>query len=116
MPTPQFVSEKPLSLVEVQRELENIQKRDIELNYVSAKVHEYLSSFVAVTPEQREVLHKKLKSLDLIRLKEEHIAKIIDFLPKNVNELRAILQAYPLSLVKKDQESIIEAVKDVMKE
>lgn len=116
MPTPQFIGEKPLSLVEVQQLLEKIQKRDPELNYASAKVKEYLSSFVPITPEQKETLYKKLKALELIRLKEEHLAKIIDFLPREANELKALLQAYPLSLLKKDQESIVEVVKDVMKE
>src|SRR3989344_8425104 len=100
MPTPQFVEEKPVSLTEVQDLLEKIQKRDIELNYLSNKLKEYLSSFEIVGLKQKEELYKKLKGLDLTRLKEEHIIKIVDFLPQSEKELKTVLQAYPLSMSK----------------
>lgn len=116
MPTPQFIEEKPVSLVEMQEVLEKIQKRDIELNYLSNKLKEYLSSFVVTNSKQKEELHKKLKGLELTRLKEEHIMKIIDFLPQTEKEMKAVLQAYPLSMSKKDMDSIVEVVKDVVKE
>ena len=116
MPTPQFVEEKPVSLTEVQDLLEKIQKRDIELNYLSNKLKEYLSSFEIATLKQKEELSKKLKGLELTRLKEEHLVKIIDFLPQSEKELKIVLQAYPLSMSKKDMDSIVEVVKGVVKE
>ena len=116
MPTPQFIEEKPLCLADTQEILKHIQKRDIELNYLSNKAKEYLDNFVTITAKQKEELYKKLKGLELTRLKEEHIMKMLDFLPKTDKELRAALVAYPLSLSKKDQDSIVEVVKDVMKE
>ena len=54
--------------------------------------------------------------LNLTRLKEEHIAKIIDFLPKTLTELKVVLQAYPLTIPKKDQESTLAVVKDFVPE
>ena len=62
--------------------------------------------------KKSEELKKKLEDLDLTRLKHEHMIKIIDFLPRDIEELKTVLQAYPLSLPKKDQEAIIGAVKD----
>ena len=61
--------------------------------------------------KKAEELREKLDGLGLTRLKHEHMMKIIDFLPKDIEELKTILQAYPLSLPKKDQEAIIGAVK-----
>ena len=75
---------------------------------------EYLDNFVTFSAAKRNELHKKLQELNLLRLKEEHLAKIIDFLPKTVNDLKIVLQAYPLSMPKKDQESIVNAIKEVM--
>jgi len=57
-------------------------------------------------------LKKKLQDLKLTRLKEEHITKIIDFLPATANDLKIVLMAYPLSLPKKDQDGIVEVVKE----
>src|SRR3989338_2701306 len=112
MVSPQFIEEKPLSLVEVRSALEAIEKRDTELNFLSNKTKEYVTTFVRLTAEQQEQLH----GLELTRLKTEHIKKILDFVPGTVNELKIVLQAYPLTMPKKDQESIIAAVNDILKE
>ena len=112
MAAPNFVEEKPLALIDVKDILDKIEQRDAELNYLSNKAKEYLAAFVTLTPENKEKMNKKLVDLNLTRLKEEHICKIIDFLPVTINELKAVLQAYPLSLPKKDQEEIIKCVKD----
>ena len=115
MPNPQFLEEKPLSLVDVKMALEEIQEREQNLNYLSAKTKEYLDQFVSLSAGKKEQLHKKLADLQLARLKEEHIVKIIDFLPATVGELKVVLQAYPTSLPKKDQESIVAIVQEVLR-
>ena len=116
MVSPQFIEEKPLSLVEVRSALEAIEKRDTELNFLSNKTKEYVTTFVRLTAEQQEQLEEKLHGLELTRLKTEHIKKILDFVPATPNELKIVLQAYPLTMPKKDQESIIAAVNDILKE
>ena len=111
MASPQFIEEKPLALADVKTTLQAIEKRDEELNYLSNKAKEYLDYFVKLPLDKKEELYKKLEDLNLTRLKEEHLCKIVDFLPKTIDELKAILQSYPLSLSKKDQEAIVNAVK-----
>ncbi len=106
MPTPQFISETPLSLADVKAAVDTLHKRDQELNFFTNKVKEYLEHFQPLSEKKREELYAKLAGLNLTRLKEEQFCKIIDFLPKNLDELKVVLQSYPLSLSKKDQESI----------
>lgn len=113
MPNPQFIEHNVLSLAEVKALISEIESRDKELNTISNKTKDYLEHFASTAPEQKEALAKKLTSLNITRLKDEQTAKIIDFIPLNLNELKAILASYPnLSLSKKDQESIVEAVKE----
>jgi DNA-directed RNA polymerase subunit F len=111
MVNPQFIEQKSISLLEAKEMIESIEKRDKELNYLSNKTKEYLEQFVTITKAKKEELEKNLKNLDLTRLKEEHIAKICDFLPKTVDDLKVVLQAYPLSMPKKDHEEIVKTVK-----
>ena len=113
MVNPQFLEAKPLGLVDVKGALQKIEERDNELNFQSNKVKEYLDGFVTTSPGKKEQLLRKLAGLQLTRLKEEHIAKIVDFLPTTVPELKVVLQAYPLTLPKKDQESIVQAVAEI---
>ena len=115
MVSPQFMEEKPLSLVDVKAVLKKIEERDTELNHLSTKSKEYLEQFVKLTPTKKEELHKKLTALGLTRIKEEQLVKIIDFLPTTLNDLKVILAAYPLSLPKKDQESIVATVSEFLK-
>ncbi|MEK6950473.1 MAG: hypothetical protein AABX13_01995 [Nanoarchaeota archaeon] len=115
MVSPQFLEQKPLALAEVKKTLAGIEQRDSELNFPSTRVKEYAELFVELSLAKKESLHKKLVELQLTRLKEEHLTKIIDFLPKSVNDLKIVLQAYPLSLPKKDQESIINTVNEFLK-
>ena len=112
MVTPQFVEEKPLSLSDVQATIQAVEKRDTTLNLLSTRCKEYLDEVVVLSAAKKEQFYKKLLDLKLIRLKEEHFAKIIDFSPKTVNDLKIVLQAYPLSLPKKDQEAIIAVVQE----
>ncbi len=112
MPNPQFMEEKQLSLLDVKSILDKTEKRDTTLNYLSGKSKEYVEGFVTFSPAKKEELQRKLAELQLTRLKEEHIAKIIDFLPKTLAELKIVLLAYPLSMPKKDQESLVQAVQE----
>lgn len=111
MVNPQFVSEEPVSLVEVQTLLAEMEKRDGELNQISQKTKDYVDGFVTLSHGKRNELVDALTKLDLTRLKQEHIIKIVDFLPQTTTDLKVVLQAYPLSLPKKDQDAIVATVK-----
>ena len=115
MPNPKMIEETPITLVEVKEALKKIEEKDNELNYRSNKTKEYLNHFVTLTQTQKNDLYKKLNELKLVRLKEAHLVKIIDFLPKTVDELKVILQAYPVNMPKKDMESIVAIVKGILK-
>ena len=112
MPSAQFIQDVPLSLAELKETMESVEKRDGELNYLSLKTKEYLESFTPIAYKKREELHAKLLGLNLTRLKEDHFCKIIDFMPKTIDELKVVLQSYPLSLPKKDQESIVAVIQE----
>ena len=110
----QIIEEKPIPLGEVKDVLSNLKKSDKELNFLSNKTNEYLDAFISLSKEKKDNLKKSLHDLNLTRLKEEHIVKIIDFLPKNVSELKSVLQAYPLSMAKNDQEEILKVIKEAV--
>lgn len=112
MTSPRFVEESTIDLSEVKKVLDEVDKRDEELNYRSNKTKEFLEAFCGVISDKNIAdLRKKLVDLNLTRLKEEHIVKIVDFLPITAQDLKVVLQAYPLSLPKKDQDAIIDVVK-----
>ena len=106
------VEEKALSLEEVKEVIAKVGKRDKELNPFANRAREYLDAFVSLSSKKKTEMEKKLKDLSLTRLKDEHIAKITDFLPATTNDLKVVLQAYPLSMPKKDMDAIVAVVKE----
>lgn len=116
MPNPQVIDQNSLSLSEVKVILQEAEKRDGQLNYLSTRSKEYLEVFVPLSVSKKEELIKKLGELGVTRLRDEIVAKIADFLPKTVNDLKVVLQAYTMTLSKKDQDSILEVVAKFVKE
>lgn len=111
MATPQFIEEHPVSLVDVAGVFEQVEVRDKGFNPRCLKVKEFLESFPhPLSVKKKAELYKKLQDLGLTRIRDEHIVKIVDFMPKDVTELKVVLVAYPLSLPKKDQDSIVAVV------
>ena len=112
MTKPIVLSEKPISMAEVKKEIGKIKARDKELNFRSNRTEEYLNIFVKLDDKKADELKQKLEKLKIPRLGEEHIVKIIDILPKTVDELKIVLQAYPLTITKENMQKIADAVKD----
>ncbi len=105
---PIIVEETPLAMVEVRELLTKIKKRDEELNFRANKTYEYLTEFAKLKPKEFEEIKQKLQALDVPRVKEQHILKLIDLLPKTVEEARTILGSYNLTVSAENLKKIIE--------
>ena len=113
MVNPEIIEETPLCLIDVKAAIENIEKRDTELGLLSQKTKEYVDAFVERSPKDAETLRKGIDALGITRLKEEHICKIIDFLPETAEDLRIVLQGYNMTLPKKEIDALVAEVKKV---
>ena len=100
----------------VKEEVNKIEKRDKEMSIRTLKTKEYFDSFVNMKSSDAVELKKKLEKLDIPRLKEEYIVKIIDILPANEEVLKSILQGYIITITKENMHKIIETVKPYIKQ
>ena len=92
----QIISETPVNISQIKKELERIKKRDNELNFRANRTDDYLNQ-IAIHKNADE-LFDKLAKLNIPRLKENHMHKIIDILPTTLNELKAVLQSYTITI------------------
>ena len=77
----EIIEQKPINLNEVKEELEKIKKRDEELNFRAQKTYEYTQQVAKLGKKAKE-LYEKLEKLSVSRLRDIHLHKIIDTLPK----------------------------------
>ena len=106
-----IIKENPLTMAEMREKLEDIKKRDKELGYRGKKVEEYLSIIKKQKIKTVEALKKDLEKLDITRLKEKHIAKISDIMPLDLDSLRTIFAAEPITLKQEDLQKVLDVVK-----
>ena len=98
---------KPLSLPEAKKIVETAKEDgDEERN---KEIKGFLKKFIKLDVKKAEELKKDLESLGMIKLKKEHIVKIIDLLPEEASDLNKILT--DVSLDEDETNKILEVVK-----
>jgi DNA-directed RNA polymerase subunit F len=110
MSNPEIVDETPMSMFEMKEELAKIKKRDKELNFRANKVEEYLNQFVTIKQKEFKEMVDKINKLNVPRLKEQHIFKIMDIMPQTVDELKTILQGYTITVNNDNLKKIVNIV------
>jgi len=111
MSTVEIISQEPLSLAELKKEIIKIKKRDEELNFRTGKTEEYLNHFSKLDAKKSAELRKALEGLNIPRLKPEHLVKIIDILPNSESDVKLIFQGSTLTLTNDNAKKIADLVK-----
>lgn len=73
------------------------------------QLESFIKKFSKISPGKAEELKKELNELGLIKLKQEHIIKIIDLLPEDAPDLNKIF--VDLTLDEEEANKILEVVK-----
>jgi DNA-directed RNA polymerase subunit F len=108
----EVLKEEPISMNEVKTELEAMKKRDKELNFRSTKTEEYLNQFLEYPAKTYEEIRKKIEALKITRLKPEMLVKILDVLPRTIDDMKNLLQGFVVSLSNEDMKKIIKVIEE----
>lgn len=76
----------------------------------SGEILAFMKKFVSMKPGKAKELRKKLEGLDLMKLDDKGISKIIDVLPENEEELNKTTTG--LNLDEEEAKKILEALKE----
>jgi len=112
---PKVLEETPVTMAELRAEVDRIKKRDIEPNIRVTKMEDYLNSFSTLNASKEKELIEAVRKLKIPRLKDEHIYKIADLQPKNLDDLKMIMQGYIVSISADNMKKIVDAVTSVLK-
>ncbi|MCH8945331.1 MAG: hypothetical protein IIA85_00210 [Nanoarchaeota archaeon] len=70
----------------------------------------FIGKFTKFTPEKAKELRGKLEGLELMKVKPEHISKIIDLVPANQEDLNKIFMG--VSLDEDESKKILDTIKE----
>jgi DNA-directed RNA polymerase subunit F len=75
----------------------------------SVEIKKFIKSFDVLDFKKATELAEELKALDLIKLKDEHVVKLVDFVPTDANDLNKVLAE--VSLDADEVNKILEVTK-----
>ncbi|HME87324.1 MAG TPA: hypothetical protein VKE88_02835 [Candidatus Nanoarchaeia archaeon] len=107
-----ILTEEPISVYDLQQELEMIKARDGELGFRSAKTDEYLQKFAKLDSKKAADLKKKLEELNIPRLRTEHVCKLVDVLPVDSEDIKMVLSAYSVTVTNENVAKIADVIKE----
>jgi len=93
-----------LSIAEIQEYI----KKDKD----NEELMKFTKNFTKLTPKNAQELRKKLNDLDLMKLKQEQLTKIIEIMPEEKEELNKIFSASSISLSEDESNKILDTVKE----
>jgi DNA-directed RNA polymerase subunit F len=103
------IETKHVSMAEAKDILSSREKRK-ELSYEQKLALEHLNKFTKLKSEQAKKLEEELSGV--IRMSQETLVQILNFLPKNPDELRMIFSREKFSLKEDEINKILEIVKN----
>jgi DNA-directed RNA polymerase subunit F len=106
-----IISEETITDAEAKEILEKREKEG-ELKYEQKNALDILRKFVKTETEKIKVLVEELKKIT--KLREKQIVAIANFLPKDKDDLRVILQKEYSSFTEDEINLILEAVKRII--
>lgn len=107
---PEIIKESPVTIAEARADLNRVKKRDSELTFRAAKADEYFSGFAKVDEKCAKEMFKKIEALNIPRLKDVHICKMIDLMPASLNEIKSILFGSPITIKDENLKKILEVL------
>ena len=107
----EILEERSVTMSEMKLRIEEIKKRDKELNFRANKAKDYLDAFPTTDNKKAMEIEKKINELNIGRLRDKHIAKIIDLMPDNIDSLKAIFVGDNVTLKQEDLQKIVEVLK-----
>ncbi|MFO8016325.1 MAG: hypothetical protein R6U32_04420 [Candidatus Woesearchaeota archaeon] len=106
------ISETPITMAELKEDLSKIKERDGEVNFRANKTDEYINMFSTLDMKKAEELKSKIQALEVPRLKDEHILKIVDILPGSADEVKSVLQGFTITINQDNLKKIADAVSE----
>ncbi len=73
-------------------------------------MEQYLKKFLKTKNEQAKKIKEGLEKLDLLKMKREHLVKIVDLLPTDATDLNKIF--VDVSLTEDENNKILEVIKN----
>ena len=104
------IEQRPIPLADIKEKLGLAKKDSKDLSFRAEKVYNYINDLDLPSKEKMEQLHKKINELNISRLRDRHITKVLDLMPKDIETLKSIFTGEAVSLKPEELKQILDAI------
>ncbi|MBS3162405.1 hypothetical protein J4467_00625 [Candidatus Woesearchaeota archaeon] len=104
----ELVEEAAITLAELKEKFQAV--KDDGLTYRAEKANIYLELFALSSTKEAHELYEKIMNLNIPRLKDRYVVKIIDIMPKDIDSLRLLFSAETLTIKDDDLKKILDVI------
>ena len=94
-------SKTPVTMSEVKEIVDKLDEKE--------ELKTYLKAFTKLSKKESEKLKEEIQNMKNMKIKDEHVVKVADFMPANQEEVRKIF--IDTSLTDEETNAIVEIVK-----
>jgi DNA-directed RNA polymerase subunit F len=84
-----MLSKKPLSMAETSTQIKGLSE--------NKALEEYFKKFTKLSRDKAKSLAEQIRSLNNPKIKEEHVVKVVDFVPKDAEEVNKLFTDVSMS-------------------
>ncbi len=114
MSSPHVLEKVPMNVVQLKDALTRIRESEegLELNFRAQKAMEYAEDFAKLKLDEADEVLAAIQKLEVPRLKDVHIHKLIDLMPQSEKSVKVVLNSYHLTV----SNELIKKIVDVLQE
>ncbi len=106
----EVIEETPINLMAIKAKLAKIEKERGELSFRAEKTKAYLENFCKMDKKEVKKIREDIINLNIPRLKERQITKIIDVCPKDLDSIKLLFSGEILTISEEDMKKIIDVI------
>ncbi len=105
-----IIEQRPVTLADVKARLGESKKDNKELSFRAEKVNNYINDLNIPEKSKVEELQSKLLGLNISRLRDRHIVKILDIMPTDLETLKSIFTGEAVSIKQEELKQILDTI------
>lgn len=104
-----IIEENPVTLSILKDQLKAIEKEGT-LSFRGEKTKNYVETFELLSSKDSKKFSEEIKELNIPRLRDRHIVKILDIMPKDLDSLKILLSGETLTINSEDMKKILDVI------
>jgi len=104
-----IIEQKPVAISEIREKLDNAKTLG-ELSFRAKKVETYVNDLGLPKKEKIDEIHKKITELNISRLRDRHITKVLDIMPTDMETLKSLFTGEAVSIKQDELKQILDVI------